>query len=318
VTELRVLMLGARRRNYFILALRESARLRNIRCFIIGADVDALDPFRLACDGFFILPPHDSDLYDHQLNALLVEKDIDLIVAWNDAEISTLADLATRGELKCSLGLPPNDVVITMWDKLVTHRWLVDNKIPTPELLSLSDTQILTEPIVVKPRFGQGGVGVFVCNRQTSLHEAIAEQSSDYILQRFVRGPEFTVDVISYLGNCISHVPRRRLKVRGGEVLIARVEMREDIEQLTRRICRQLNISAVFNFQVIAAESGLQVIELNPRFGGGSDLSIEAGADLAGAYIDIYHLKVSPQNCRPIENGLVMTRRLVSEFIRDV
>ena len=78
-------------------------------------------------------------------------------------------------------------------------------------------------------------------------------------------------------------VPRRRIEVRDGEVSKARTVRSEPLETLARRASEALPGGwGALNLQVFwdAEREEANVIEINPRFGGGFPLSAHAGADM--------------------------------------
>jgi len=313
---LNILALRTRRRNYFLDALRVAARARGIIVNIVGADSDRNDPFVAACDEFVEIPEIMDTAYVERLFANVSAHQINLIIGWNDSEIRKLQDLRSSLPNSCLLAAPDVGCVNVMYDKKRFKDWCSEEKLPIAAAVEI-DTAKNALPLVVKPRYGQGGVDVFVCRGMASLHAAIEAQTGEFLVEKFIEGIEYTVDVIAVNGLLIAAVPRRRLKVRGGEVMIAQVEMSSEILILAQNLTAKMNISGIYNFQVIKSNEGLSVIEMNPRFGGGSDLTIAAGVDLAGAHLDIYVLGKSPVAPINIKNGLIMTRRFESTFITN-
>jgi carbamoyl-phosphate synthase large subunit len=310
---LNVVTFAPRRRNYFLSALRRSARTREIPLTIHGLDQDSLDPFVSACDLFTAVPPLGSDLGRIEAAKLLATPNA-LFFGWNDQDIHVLSQLRDCVAVDSALALPGPDVVQLMHDKLATKQWARKHAFDTAVEVSSFEDISPENRVVVKPRCGQGSVNVYLCKSIKAVEVAIEEQTTEFLVEEFVSGSEFTVDVVCYEGELVAAVPRKRVKVRGGEVLVAQVDMRADLIELAKRICFLLGDSMIFNFQVIGGPSNYKLIEMNPRFGGGSDLTIAAGLDLPGAYLDIFVRKVRPELPRELKDGLVMSRRFESSF----
>ena len=110
--------------------------------------------------------------------------------------------------------------------------------------------------------------------------ESVLRQNVDLLIQEFIPGQEYTLDVLADLeGRVLSVVPRERLEVRAGEVSKSRTVYRKDLIEQGKYIVEKLGAIGPVTVQCI--DNGQQVywIEVNPRFGGGVSLAIQAGVD---------------------------------------
>ena len=84
-------------------------------------------------------------------------------------------------------------------------------------------------------------------------------------------------------------MPRVRLEVISGEVSKSRIDLQEYVMEETGRLLAALNeegcVCGPMTIQCFLSEdgTGIQFIEVNPRFGGGVPLAFAAGADYAEA-----------------------------------
>jgi len=119
--------------------------------------------------------------------------------------------------------------------------------------------------------------------------EVYAGQVEDYIVQPFVSGKEYTIDIFcDWNGNPISIVPRERLQVRAGEVLKTQICMDQTMIEEARVLCAAFKPCGPMTVQLIRDSEGLDwFIEINPRFGGGAPLSMKAGARSAEAILKL-------------------------------
>jgi carbamoyl-phosphate synthase large subunit len=105
----------------------------------------------------------------------------------------------------------------------------------------------------------------------------------ELVVESVAPGVEFTVDVlVDSAGRVRCAVPRRRLETRGGEVSKAvTVRSATLIELVTELTSALPGAFGALNVQLFAdVDCGHpEVIEINPRFGGGFPLSYSAGAD---------------------------------------
>ncbi len=309
-----ILLLGARRRIYLTRKLRIELKALQPNARVIGADTDFNDPLQFFVDDFVVVPSCQAGDDISVLRAELQKRQIGLIVPWNDAEIAVLN--VNRSLIESSgarLLLPPAEVVSMFHDKLLTAQWARANNLWHPTTCLVSES--IRYPNVVKPRFGQGSVGVTIVRNEGD-DAAICEISSDdFIRQEFVDGMEYTIDVVSNRdGAIIGIAPRQRIKTRGGEVLIARLELRPELISYAQDVAARLNFCGLFNLQVIINERGICLLEFNPRFGGGTDLSIEAGLNIPRYIAE--HLTYGGVVSGPaaLTDGLLMTRYFESVF----
>ena len=138
-------------------------------------------------------------------------------------------------------------------------------------------------PCFVKPIRGSGGVATGVINNENELRVHVATYGDLLLVQEFVPGQEFTIDVYrdrQGVVRCV--VPRQRLAVRAGEVSKGITVKDQDLIDTSVKLAGLLgSIWGVFCAQCRRQEGGRpRFFEVNPRFGGGAPLSIAAGADL--------------------------------------
>jgi len=138
-------------------------------------------------------------------------------------------------------------------------------------------------PCFVKPIRGSGGVATGVINNENELRVHVATYGDLLLVQEFVPGQEFTIDIYrdrQGVVRCV--VPRQRLAVRAGEVSKGITVKDQDLIDTSVKLAGLLgSIWGVFCAQCRRQEGGRpRFFEVNPRFGGGAPLSIAAGADL--------------------------------------
>ena len=108
--------------------------------------------------------------------------------------------------------------------------------------------------------------------------------SGDMLIQDIAPGREYTVDVfLDRAGQCRCAVPRLRLETRAGEVSKGVTVRNEHVLTIARRTAEALpGARGVINIQIFHDENTgvTNVIEINPRFGGGYPLTHQAGAPM--------------------------------------
>lgn len=289
---------------------------------VFAADAANTAPGLYRAEKGFIVPGVDDSAYVDRIMEICVNHGVGLVVPFIDPELPVLADarqaFAERG---ITVLVSSPQVVDTAADKLKTVGFfqacgvLTPNTIPGEGL----DAQAVEMdfPVVVKPRFGSAGAGVHVCRNNEELLFYLARVPNPMV-QGFAPGDEVTMDILCDLeGNCLSIVPRKRLKVRGGEVERAVTVYDEELLALGARVAGALGPVGSVNVQCFVSPQGVLFTEINPRFGGGYPLSHAAGAGFPEQIIRLVRgEKLSPA-IGVFEGGLVMMRYDGAVFCRE-
>ncbi len=307
-----VMLSCAGRRNYlvgFFQAALAAAGLAG-EVYVVDASPDAPAMIE-ARERALSVPPLDDPRYFDSVLRLCEEKAVRLLVPLNDFELPGLARQADRFRL---VGTTPvvstPDVVDLCFDKWRTFARLGELGIPTAETrlgldaakAALRDGR-LAFPLVVKPRWGTGSIGVELVRDERELELAYAwlERRLDstaigragdapagerIIVQQALSGQEFGVDIV----NGIDREPaavliKRKIAMRAGETDRAVSEANEAIAGLARRVSTALRPRGLIDCDAFMTPEGPKILELNPRFGGGYPFSQAAGADVPAALI---------------------------------
>jgi carbamoyl-phosphate synthase large subunit len=249
---------------------------------LYGADHSALAAgFHVADEGLLV-PSVRGPGYVEALVEHCRRRGVGLVVPLIDWELPVLA-----GEQKAfaaagaRLVFSSQRVVDICRDKRQTFEFLKARGFDTPEVLSYAQAIGGPFPLFMKPRFGSSAKDVHYVPDRESL-EFYHESDAETVIQEYVRGKEFTVDVYAGLdGVPRVAVPRRRLEVRGGEVSKARTVRHAEIIRQSLQLVEALGeCRGVITLQCfLTPENRIRFIEINPRFGGGAPLAIQAGAD---------------------------------------
>jgi carbamoyl-phosphate synthase large subunit len=136
-------------------------------------------------------------------------------------------------------------------------------------------------PFFAKPDRGSSSEGAQAVLDERTL-AALEHDPRDFIFQVLIEGVEYSVDAyVDQAGIPRGVSVRSRDAVSGGESVISTTVDDPTISDLSRHVIAELGLSGPLTLQFIRAHmSGeLFLIEVNPRFGGGVPLSIEAGFD---------------------------------------
>lgn len=279
-----VLISSAGRRVALLRLFREALRGLGLDGRVFAADMSAASSAYHEADRSFLVPPCNDPNFVPAVLDLCREAQVSLVVPTIDPELEIYAAQRERF-LSAGVTVAVSTPAVTQIgaDKAETHRWLVRAGFPTVEQATvaevLEDPERWRFPLMVKPRRGSSSIGVGVVADREELSRATS--GGEFVVQTISTGIEYTIDLLAARdGRCVCAVPRRRVETRHGESSKGMTVRLPVLEDLGIRICESLpGAYGALNVQIMLDDEGrCEVIEINPRFGGGFPLSNEAGA----------------------------------------
>jgi len=290
---------------------------------IVCVDANPISVGLYYCPKKYVVPKGNDPNFIPEILKICKKEKVDAILPGPEEEI---INIAKNKDLFLSEGILPivsdYKTVEIVSDKWKTYKFFVDNNIPTPKTYKLED--ILNKeniefdfPIILKPRFGRGGSGVYVIEDTEDLTYYVTKKcKTDYIVQEYIKGVEYTIDIFSDMdGNVLSIVPRKRLSVESGISVKSITSYNEKIIKYAEKISKKLNIKGPANIQCILKNNKPYFIEINPRFGGGSILSIKADPTIIENLIRIIKGE-KPVPSKGFKRNLLMLRYYSEIFVR--
>lgn len=278
-----VMILSAGRRVELIKRFKRAAKELGIESKIIGVDVTDLAPALYFCDDKELIPRIDDERYIDSLLDVCKKYDVKLMVPTIDTELTKISENVNRfKELGVMVNISNPDVISICRNKISTSKWLEKNNIDAPRLITDDDLNNgnYEFPLFIKPLDGSSSINAFRVNDQKALG-FFKDYVPNPIIQEMVLGEEYTIDVFcDFNSNPITIVPRKRLAVRAGEVLKGVIDKDRDIINAAKGLVLKLRPFGHITIQCIKSNDGkIIILEINPRFGGGAPMSIDAGAD---------------------------------------
>ena len=282
--EIRILFTGVGRRVELMQAFRSAAFHTGCRLRLYGADMTFTAPALFYCDAMRqVCSMRDTD-YIPELVRICQDDSIDLVIPTIDTDLLILsehtADFAAAGT-RVLISRP--EMIRICRDKNYTSEFFVSCGLRAP--MPVNDWREYRGkfPCFIKPKDGSSSINAFRVENPEEL-AVYAAEIGDYIVQPFVEGTEYTIDMFGdFDGNLISAVPRIRLAVRAGEVLKTKICLDPVILGEAERLAAAFRPVGPMTVQLIRdrATGEDYYIEINPRYGGGAPLSMKAGARTA-------------------------------------
>ena len=299
---IKILFTSAGRRVELMQAFRQAADMIDEQVEIYGADMSDSAPALAYCDKTEIVCRISDSNYIPLLAEICEREKIDVLIPTIDT------DLLVLSEHKCVFEKIGTKVLVSdpefiraCRDKRNTAAFFVKCGLNTPNPTDNVDNYSDGYPCFIKPLDGSSSINAFRADSEEQLR-GLAAKVPDYIIQPFVEGEEYTIDIFCGFDNePIFITPRKRLAVRSGEVLKTQMFMDETMIAESKQLLKEFKAVGEITVQLIRGrkvgdtEDKDYFIEINPRYGGGAPLSIKAGADSPLALMNmLIQLKKNP------------------------
>lgn len=306
---MKILFTSVGRRVELMQAFRAAAEKTGIPLELFGADMNPHAPALAFCDRPVSVPRIHSPEYLPALRELCRREGMDALIPTIDTDLLPLAENRDGfGGTRVLIASP--EKVALCRDKRRTADYFHSLGLQSPDPADDLRTYTGAFPAFIKPRDGSSSVFAYRADTPEAL-EAYARQVPDYIIQPFIAGTEYTVDIFCSLeGEPLLITPRIRLAVRAGEVLQTRIRQDDRIIAECRTLAEDFRPRGQITVQLIRQEETGEdwYIEINPRFGGGAPLSIKAGADSAELTLRMLNGETLAYREKAAEDGAVFSR----------
>lgn len=314
--QLSILFLDVGRRVELIQAFRSAALVYEKELLIYGEDISDAAPALAYTDRRIKLCEISNEAYIDELLKKAVNEHIDLIIPTIDTNLLVLSENRNRFEdngIKVLISSP--EMIRICRDKNTTSQFFIDCGLHAPVPVNNWHEYKSGYPAFIKPNDGSSSINAYKVDSEDDL-ETYARQVADYIVQPFIDGTEYTVDIFcDFDGNLVYTMPRVRLAVRAGEVLKTEIVLDGQIIDECKRILDKFKPHGPITVQLIRDTDGIDwFLEINPRFGGGAPLSMKAGAKSAEILLKLLNGETIEEVCtkraivRQIEDHAIYSR----------
>lgn len=279
---MKILFTSVGRRVELMQAFHHAAEKIDVELEIYGTDIADTAPALQFCDHTVIVPQIKDEAYIPALKKVCQDEAIDALIPTIDTDLLLLSQHRDEfGQTKVFIST--EEKIALCRDKRKTADYFHSLNLKSPTPVDDWTKYDAGYPAFIKPKDGSSSIFAYKVHNEDELKN-YAAQVPDYIIQPFIEGTEYTVDIFcDFDGNPIFITPRIRQAVRAGEVL--KTEIRQDrtiINEMKHLVadfkpCGQITVQLIQRH----GTGDNYYIEINPRFGGGAPLTIKAGADSA-------------------------------------
>ena len=308
MNNINILLTSVGRRSYLVKYFKEA--LGENGKVLVANSGDMSPAFNVA-DGSVVTPLIYDENYIPFLLDYCVTHKIKAIISLFDIDLPILSKHKSDFEkLGIKVIVSNYEIVSICNDKWETFRFLSSNGFNVPKTyIKLDDLKndlsdgIVKFPIIIKPRWGMGSIGV---NEADNLEELEIlynktvntikktylkfESSVDYdncvVLQEKISGTEYGLDIINDLkANHVNTVVKRKIAMRSGETDCAVTVNNDQLKEIGKKLSSITKHIANMDVDVFVDNDKIYVLEMNARFGGGYPFSHMAGVNLPLAII---------------------------------
>lgn len=264
-------------------------------------------------DGYVISP----QIYDKQYIDFILEfckqNAITAIISCFDIDLPVLA--ANKSRFKdngITVVVSSPEVTKICNDKWLTYKAVTSFGLNSPrtwccveDVKQAIDNGSLSYPVILKPRWGMGSIGIYKANNEEELcvlynklhaeifktylrFESKEDEEKCIIIQEMINAQEYGLDVFNDLnGELVTIVAKKKIAMRAGETDIAEIVDNSPFLKVGQELSKGLKHIANLDVDCFLDESGtVYVLELNCRFGGQYPFSHLAGVDFPKQIIE--------------------------------
>ncbi len=285
---------------------------------LIAADTDpwAAGLYLVRREDRTLLPAGDAPDFAEAVLDRCLALDASVVIPTVDAELEPLAvvrdSFAVAG---IDILLASADALRLTLDKLALA-WRCRDvvRVPRTERFDAGlDPGSWAYPVVVKPRAGNGSRDIVLVRSAGVL--ATLGRSAEYIVQAYLPGEEYSIDVLADAGgHVISSVPRVREKVDSGVSVAGRTIHDRELEEFGAAVTEAVGLTYISNVRCRRDAGGEPaLLEVNPRAPGTLPLTVASGVDMPRLALDALRGRDVPRHLDFRE--IAMVRFLEERFM---
>ena len=304
-----ILLTSVGRRTYMVEYFKEALQNNGLIHAANNIDTYAMK----VADKSVITPLIYEDNYIDFLLDYCLKNSINAVISLFDIDLPILSKNKNKfTDKNISLIVSDFDFIQICNDKWLTYNFLLDNGFFTPvsflsvsEVLEALERNEIRFPLIIKPRWGMGSIGIFEADNIEELHvlyqktlnnikcsylkyESNQELDKSVIIQEKLTGEEYGLDVFNNLkGEFLTCVPKKKLAMRAGETDSAEIIENEGLINIGKKISTLSKHIGNLDIDCFNIGKEFYILEMNCRFGGQYPFSHLAGVNFPKAILQL-------------------------------
>lgn len=305
-----ILILSVGRRVELVNLFKKAAKNLNIESSVIVADCSEMAPALYFGDKKYIIPKIDDSNYINSIIDISNQENIKLIIPTIDTELLILSKnkKLIENKTKAKIMISDYEMINICRDKIKTSEYLTSLGFNVPKTYNFEDIKPDSKvfPLFIKPISGSSSINAFKVNNYEEL-SLYTKLINNFMIQEYVGGDEYTVDAfLDFNSKPITIVPRLRIATRAGEISKGKIVKDGYIINTVKDLLSKTKFIGHITIQ-LKKDKTISFIEINPRFGGGAPMSIEAGANSCESLYNVLQNKTLYYN-EDYKDNLVFLR----------
>lgn len=256
------------------------------------------------------LPKINEYNFLEELNALIANYNIDVIIPTHDDVALYMAK--NRDKIRARIVTGSYETNCVCRDKEKTYKVFEKYEF-CPKIYE----NICDFPVLIKPKIGQGSVGIKLLNSKEEI--PINIDWTKYVICEYLPGKEFTVDCFTDKdGKLQCIMPRSRKRTLAGVSVCSEVvPLIDDIAEIANIINNELELLGLWYFQVKEAKNGkYKLLEVSTRCAGTMCVTRAMGVNLP--LLSVYAAMGRTTSIMKNEYNLMVDRTLISRYKTDI
>ena len=255
---MKILFTSVGRRVELMQAFHHAAPKLGVDLMIIGADITRSAPALQFCDKTEIVCRISDENYIPTLLAICEKKKVDCLIPTIDTDLLLLAENKLHFEsIGTKVLIGRSEKIRICRDKNYTADYFISLGLKSPlpvNSVEKYETGEMGFPAFIKPKDGSSSINAYRVDNLVDL-KLRAEEIGDYIIQPFIFGKEYTIDIFcDYEGNPVYITPRERMAVRAGEVLKTKITQDDTMIAEMKTLIADFKPSGQITVQLIQDE----------------------------------------------------------------
>lgn len=304
-----ILLTSVGRRSYLVNYFKDALKPLDGKVFA----TNSIETYALQqADAFTLTPQIYSAEYINFLLDYCIKNKITVLISLFDIDLPILAKNKQRfKEMGIDVIVSDPEVIDICNDKWKTYQFLIQHNINTPTtyisfaeaVTALNNTE-LTYPVIIKPRWGMGSIGIYKADNLEELQvlykkvrheiessylkfESSADIDQAILIQQCIISDEYGIEVVNDLQkNYVTTFCKKKLAMRSGETDQAITIENSKLSAIGQSLSSALGHIAMLDSDCLEISGEFYVLELNARFGGQYPFSHLAGANIPKQIID--------------------------------
>lgn len=281
-----ILILSCGTRNKIVQYFRKELKNRGI---VIATDCSSLAPALYDADKYYVVPRIEEENYLDVILDLCREDGVKGILSLIDPELTLISKNFAKFIDIGTLPIVSNpDLIELSFNKYMMYSFLIDKGFDT--VRSYVDKKIFYDdlkngiidfPVFIKPIKGSASININVANSAEQL-EFLFSSTNDLMIQEYVKGQEFGVDVYVDLisKKVVSVFIKEKLLMRAGETDKSLSVINKELTDIIISFVEQAGFVGVLDIDVFFSNGKYLISEVNPRFGGGFPHAYESNVNI--------------------------------------